>query len=165
MKDDTLTLTTENGFPYRADESDVDFIKKYKWRAYKDGNTYYISAYIEGRTRQLHRVLMNPPHGMVVDHINSDGLDNRRCNLRICTLTENRRNLRRHKTNKTGKIGVMNVPNGFRAHIWYGGYSFCLGTYESLDDAARIYDYAAVRLRGVFAKLNFPFPEITKETA
>jgi hypothetical protein len=54
----------------------------------------------------MHRMIMRPPKGMVVDHINGNGLDNRRCNLRICTRQENARNRRKHADGKSRFLGV-----------------------------------------------------------
>ena len=75
-----------------------------------DKNKHYISPRVEG-TGLLHRLLMKPPRNMVIDHINRNPLDNRRINLRICTVDENNRNLSLRKNNTSGNMGVYYKPD------------------------------------------------------
>lgn len=82
------------------DIEDIDTIKKYRWHVHlnkTNQNTFYAEAedYIskkERHTIKMHRIILNCPKDMVVDHINHDGLDNRKDNLRICTRRENSNN-------------------------------------------------------------------------
>ena len=107
-----------------------------------------------GKTIYLHRVIMNPPDGMVVDHINGDGLDNRRQNLRICTQRDNVKN-RKQNRNKALYKGVSMRSNGlYRARITNYGVSFSLGDFDTAEKAAEAYNKAALIKFGAFALLN-----------
>lgn len=104
----------------------------------------------------MHRFLMDAPAGKQVDHINGNGLDNRRANMRLCSGRENARN--RIGTARSGYKGVYQSRHGNR---WYASIraedrTHRLGAFETPEAAARAYDEAAVRFHGDFARLNFP---------
>lgn len=92
-----------------------------------------------------------------VDHINRDKLDDRWCNLRLATRSQNSANvaLRRHST--SGFIGVtFDKPrNKWRAQIRIDGRKVNLGRYVTAEEAARVYDAATLKEFGEFAELNF----------
>lgn len=116
-------------------------------------------AIVRGRTRRrLARAIMNAPDGMVVDHINGNPLDNRRANLRICTVKENNWNRRRRIGGSSGFKGVVRVGTRWRAIIWPNGKQIYLGSFAEPEEAARAYDRAAREEYGEFACLNFPDP-------
>lgn len=75
------------------DIEDVEKIRKYKW--YMNPKGY--AVYVNKRCIQMHRYIANPPQHLVIDHINRNKLDNRKCNLRICTQKENVANSSRHE--------------------------------------------------------------------
>ena len=93
---------------------------------------------------------------MVVDHINSDSLDNRRSNLRVCTVSQNNMNSAIGRNNKSGYKGVSwdKTNKKWRAGIKAKGKSVSLGSFNSKKDAARAYNEAAKKAYGEFAKLN-----------
>lgn len=99
-RDNTVTLV-------KIDSEDVELCRNHSWYPHHDpskpSNLIYIKS--TGGLR-LHRVVMNPSKYMVVDHINHDTLDNRKANLRICTVSENNKNLSLSKRNNSGYIGV-----------------------------------------------------------
>ena len=82
-------------------------------------------------TTPLHRWIVNCPKDKVVDHINRNTLDNRKCNLRICTQRENNCN----KRNNTKHIGVRKINNRYYARAVVNGKEISLGAYASLDEA------------------------------
>ena len=109
----------------------------------------------------LARYLMDPMPGFEVDHVNGDTLDSRRCNLRVASATENRRN--RKKANGRSRYkGVYQrtrKPGVWCAQIVVAkGKPWYLGSFQSELEAALAYDNAARRVFGEFAALNFPQP-------
>lgn len=90
-----------------------------------------------------------------VDHINGDPQDNRWCNLRKCSRSENARNKKKRVTNKSGFKGVYPVGKRYGAKIQYNGYPIYLGVFETPELAAQKYDRAAQHYHGNFANLNY----------
>jgi hypothetical protein len=91
------------------DDEDFHLVKNKKWRILNNhldrgytGNLYVIGSY----GKLLHRLILNAEKGQVVDHINGNGLDNRKCNLRFVTYSENMQNVHKVRDNKFGLIGV-----------------------------------------------------------
>lgn len=112
------------------------------------------------RTKQeLSRYIVEPEPGMVVDHINGDTLDNRRENLRVCTLGQNSIN-KRGKLSDTGYIGVTrdkrSKNNLFHAAVHLGRKKHYIGSFRSAREAAIARDAAAQLLHKEFAVYNFP---------
>jgi len=105
---------------------------------------------------RLHRLLTKAPEEAVVDHINGDPSDNRRCNLRITTQSGNLRNSRLRSDSTTGYKGVsLDKRDGmYRAYINYKGKQISLGYYDTPEEAAAAYDKAAVFYFGEFARTN-----------
>lgn len=100
---------------------------------------------------------MNAEATDLIDHINGDGLDCRKVNLRPCNHAENMRNRARHKNNKSGYKGVYwrEFCGKFAGQITCNGKREHLGYFTDKILAARAYDDAAKRLFGEFARLNF----------
>lgn len=149
------------------DDEDAERILAHKWTLHHDPtrrrDVGYAVRYIRkadgsGRTSiQMHREIMNAPGDMEVDHINGDGLDNRKANLRLATRAQNLRNTHRQK-GRTGYRGIYWHKRNqmFHAAIKCDGKKHSLGYYYDAEHAARAYDYAAYHLHGEFAALNFP---------
>lgn len=147
-----------------VDDEDYDKVlnaigKRAKWYAWcsTSAKFYAISG---GRYKSIHRVVMDAPNGMDVDHINGDALDNRKENLRICTRSENCRNKKVRSDSKSGYKGVNPNPNGrYQAYIGdptRKSQHIHLGYHATKEEAARAYDKKAIELHGEFANLNFP---------
>jgi len=137
------------------DSIDWDLVKAYNWTylLHRDGRQY---AFRRGRDRHivyLHREVTGRVAGMVTDHRNSNGLDNRRNNLRTCTTSQNNANRR-----PIGKFKGVKQSNSGRwiAVIKRNGVNKHIGTFDSAAEAAKAYDVHALRIFGEFAWLNFP---------
>jgi hypothetical protein len=139
------------------DEEDYDKIKNYKWGVYKYGNDFYIKRFKAGSVLALHRVVMENPYGVQIDHINHDTLDNRKCNLRFCTQSQNNQN--KKKTNRATSSKYKGVAwskkdKRFRAKITVNKKDIYLGNFRTEEDAAKAYNDAAAKYFGNFAFLN-----------
>jgi len=141
-----------------VDAEDYERVNRYKWCLSRTGKQLYAQRRTGGKTIRMHQFIMNPPKGMVVDHIDGNGLNNRRSNLRICTRPENNLNRRRHPRNTTGFKGVyQNKKTGkYSAQVCLKGKPTRLGSFVTAVEAARAYDRKAIELFGEFARLNFP---------
>lgn len=137
----------------KVDDDIYEQIKDLKWNAQgKDGYVTY-SFYNKGYPKilLLHRLIMNCPKGMVVDHINRDKLDNRVENLRICTQAQNSYNHARQSKNRYK--GVVKKGARWNAQIHYDNTTNYIGAYVTEEEAALAYNAEAIK-RGEFAKLN-----------
>lgn len=136
-----------------VDDDDFEDLSLYKWFAKKEGGIFYAARSYGAKrnTMKMHIYIMKPVDGFVIDHINGNGLDNRKSNLRICSHAENMRNRKLHKDNSSGYKGVSKNKGKYVARIM----QIYLGRYNNAIDAARAYDAKARELFGNFAKLNF----------
>ena len=142
-----------------VDAADYEWLSRYKWHVEEPGpGRFYASRATPGHARiGMHRAIMNPPKGMVVDHINGNGLDNRRCNLRICTPRQNSCNRSKHRHTKHRFIGVQPCgKNTYQATIMHKGKTHRGGTFTDEVEAAKARDRLALKLHGPYARLNFP---------
>jgi len=106
----------------------------------------------------MHRAIMQPPKGMVVDHIDGNGLDQRRANLRVGTQRRNSHNRRPSRWTSSRFKGVYfcKATRKWVATIGYEGKAIYLGSFDDEAEAARAYDRKARELFGAYAYLNFP---------
>jgi hypothetical protein len=151
------SITLTNGMIAYVDAADYDQISRYTWHLAGGG---YATRFEKRRLITMHRQIMNPPEGMVVDHVHGNRLDNTRAHLRICTPAENARNRIRKGGLPSRYIGVSlcKAPkkNKWSVKIPQDGRYKHIGRFEGELEAARAYDYAAVLYLDDFARLNFP---------
>lgn len=145
------------------DAEDAGKIEPHTWTLHKAHGTYYATRRTPRPNRKtilMHREVTDCPKGMMVDHINRNGLDNRRENLRVCTMSENMMNRSKTKQNSTGYKGVYKTGdsklNPYSSKICKNKKVYCLGHYRTPEEAAKAYDKKAIELFGEFAYLNFP---------
>jgi len=150
-----------------VDPDDYWRLSKHKWYAAKMNGCFYAVRGIvtkDGKRRHLpiHRCIIKVPDNMFVDHINHNGLDNRKANLRPATRAQNGRNRVKYKKRTyTSKYkGVSWHPGNkpWRAHIQSNQKLLSLGSFHHELQAARAYDRAAKKYHRQFASLNFPNP-------
>ena len=144
------------------DAEDYYRLNSFKWFLTGRLHKFYAARTIkiDGKTRiaRMHRDIMNPPDNLVVDHRNSDGLDNRRQNLRLATKSQNGCNSRKRKNTSSVYIGVhLRKKQGrWEAEITHNRKKIWLGSFDNEIAAAKAYDAAAKKYHGEFARLNFP---------
>jgi len=184
-----LVIESKHGtFIVLYDKEDEDLIKAHTWHISQGSKSnkdrYSVKTnipYLDSETkckryqrRYLSRLIMDPPKGMLVDHINGDTMDNRRSNLRICSKGENGRNRKiASKNNTSGFKGVSYRKKGpdminewsrpWQAYINYNKKRHHLGMFATAEEAARAYDSKAIKLHGEFARLNFPSEKNTEK--
>lgn len=149
------------------DDADFDWLNQWKWHAHKRGETFYAARAIKRKTNYMHRIIMNPPKGVDTDHIDRNGLNCQRSNLRTCNRSQNCRN-RSSRTNSYSQyVGVSYYKRDdfWTARIEVKGKSIYLGIFKKETDAALAYNDAAKKYHGEFANLNKVFcnPCIVKD--
>ena len=145
-----------------VDDADFEWLSQWKWCARPDRRNWYAMRRVwkngKSVTIWMHRQILNTPPGKETDHINSDGLDNRRCNLRMCTTSQNSGNARKcHKPTTSKYKGVYWNRIAYKWHVQIGqkGKRVHLGYFDSEIEAAQVYDRAALKYFGEFANINF----------
>jgi hypothetical protein len=159
-----MIIISKNGKEIIVDDDINPEILKYSWNAsLASGGVHYAKARIriskgKYKTETLHRVIMNAKKGECVDHINSNTLDNRKCNLRLCVHVDNLKNQKKPKNNTSGYKGVTFYKNlkkkPYRAYININYKQVYLGYYETAEEAGLAYNKAAIKYFNEFAKLN-----------
>ena len=141
------------------DASDVHLVSGFNWFALVLKNTVYAMSKGEKPERRnilMHRIIMRTPSDMVTDHIDSDGLNNRRVNLRLATRAQNNRNKRIQSRNTSGFKGVTwHKDRGkWRADIMLNGGAKFLGHFNDPELAHLAYCEASTKLHGEFARFS-----------
>ena len=141
-----------------VDDDDYEYLSQWRWCAVRDGNTTYACRYINEKNKypiliRMHRIIMNAPKRQEIDHIDHNGLNNQRSNLRFCTHQQNQANQRFKRKYKY--VGVFMSPDGlFGARIGANGQKYYLGYYKTIEEAAKAYNEASLRFHGENAYVN-----------
>lgn len=142
-----------------VDDSDYKWLSQWKWYATRQhSGTFYVTRNEKYITIPMHRQILGLEYkdGKYADHIDGDGLNNQRCNLRICTKAENNRNRKPNRKIKSSDFkGVRRAGRGWAAKIKYNGKRMHIGSFADEIKAAEAYDKKAKELFGKFAWLNF----------
>lgn len=152
---DMKTIRLTNGQEAIVDDEDFDRLSTIKWHGARSRNNTYAQ---NGRSPaiRMHRMVIDAPSGVFVDHINGNTLDNRKCNLRLCSNAENIRNSKRYSTNNSGLKGVSYIE--FRAKwaakITYNYKKHFLGYYMTKEEAFEAYKAKAKEFFGEYARFE-----------
>lgn len=133
-------VTLKSGLVMLVDAQDAPLARRYAWRVNAGGYASRNAHGDDGRqhTELFHRTIVGAPRDAYVDHINWDKLDNRRCNLRLVTKSQNGQNRRAAQpSSQTGIRGVQKCRDRYRARLKVMGKEIWLGTYLSLEEASR----------------------------
>jgi hypothetical protein len=155
MKKIELSKTGKNKGKYFAivDDEDYDLINTYNWSI--DIKQSYAMSKIQGKMVLMHRFIINTPFNKLTDHIDGDGLNNQKSNLRLATSQQNCGNRRPRGSSKY--LGVSYKKSVKKSKLrWEASISTkYIGIYETEIEAAKAYDIAAKNYYGEYANLNF----------
>jgi len=143
-----------------VDDEDYDHINSFRWFAHKERHGIYYAyrnASIKNSYTRMHRMILRARSNFEIDHINGNGLDNRRCNIRLCSHAENLRNQTRiHGKSKYKGVWWDKNNNKWSCGLTFNYKQIWIGRFISEIEAAKAYDNKAKELFGDFAYLNFP---------
>ena len=159
-----LIIESKHGtFTVQYDAEGAHKVEPYTWHVSEGHSTFYAYRQTPRPNRKqiaMHREIAECPKGKMVDHKNGNGLDNRRENLRVCTMSENMMNRGKTKFHSGKYKGVYDCgdskTNPYTAKIQKDNTVYHLGHYATPEEAARAYDAKAKELHGEYAYLNFP---------
>lgn len=162
IDDKTVAIALSQGKLCFIDRADMGIVKNYHWFAHRNGKTFYCMTHDWDKNGKrvfiaIHRLLINVPKGMQIDHVDRNGLNNTRKNLRECSPIENSHNKGVTSANKSGYKGVSfyTKHNKWRASLKCNGKEYYGGIYSCRIAAAYRYDQIARQVFGEFAYTNF----------
>lgn len=144
------------GYEAIIDADDVPLVEGYTWKAFVDKRRVYATTEIGGRKNKtgirMHRLIMGAPKGVDVDHIDHNGINNRRANMRLCTRSENLQNQRKRLDNTSGFKGVnyYKRTGRWRAYIMRDSKEQHLGYFDTPEEAHSAYCKASKEIHGEY---------------
>jgi len=142
-----------------VDPERYEELAKHKWFAKRCDGRFYAARSTKNKNVKMHQVIMGTEEGKVIDHINSNGLDNRKANVRFATSQQNSWNQRKQRGNSSSKykgVSWEKKRKEWRARITCNDKLIFIGCFNTEEAAAKAYDGKARELFGEFAWLNFP---------
>lgn len=143
-----------------VDDEDYEWLSQYKWYVHTGGYAarHTVQRDVGKQKRKnlyMHRIVLGVNGKEHCDHKNGNKLDNRKCNLRQATNSQNMWNSCKQKQNTSGYKGVFKHRDSWAARTSFHNKPIHIGTYSTKEEAARAYDEKAKELFGEFARLNF----------
>lgn len=155
-----MEIVLPKGMAVKIDEIDFDWLSAYRWC---DLRRRYVIGWVDGTKQLMHRVIMTKIVGHpllrseIIDHVDGDGFDCRRFNLRLCTQRQNLQNMRNLRGGSSQYKGVCwnKASKKWQSNCRFDGAKHTLGSFDNEIDAALCYDAAAREHFGEFAYTNF----------
>lgn len=148
-------ITLPNNKYTLVDDEDFVILSQYKWHSFKNRNTFYChrNIYLKNVKRScvtLHRQIMGNPKNKIIDHIDGNGLNNLRSNLRIVTNSQNLFNRGKQNNNTSGlkRISWHKREKKWRADIGINGKQITLGYFKTKEEAYKVYIEACKKYHG-----------------
>jgi len=155
------TIKLTKNYYALVDEEDFKKVNKINWYATEKRDKVYANTKNSKLQISMHRYILNiKDTKLYIDHINGNGLDNRKINLRLCSNSQNLANAPKSKNNISGYKGVVKVKrnyqlkNPFISSITKNGKAYHLGYFETAELAAAAYNKKAIELFEEFANIN-----------
>lgn len=142
------------------DDDDFERVNQFKWSfgVSKRDKTIYVKRrdWSKKEYIKLHRFILNAPKNKQVDHIDGNGLNNQKSNLRLCSQSENKRNSKIYSNNTSGYKGVTFSRSNSKwiARVMVNKKYVNFGSYKTKEEAAIAYNNAAIKHYGNFARIN-----------
>ncbi len=135
-----------------VDDDDYENLIRFKWSIIKLKRRSYARSVIVGKHYYMHRLIMDAPAGVEVDHVDHNGLNNSRSNLRFATRVQNIHNSRKRTDNKSGHVGVYwnKAHQKWNCQIGINGKRVFLGHSSDINEASEMYKKAAKNHFGEF---------------
>lgn len=156
------TITLSKGQIVMVDDSDFEYLNQFNWCTLKGKHTFYAFRMVGPKGKRtsvlMHREILNAPKGMECDHVDGNGLNNQRSNLRLATISQNRGNHIRKRPNATSKfigVSLCGATGKWVANIQVNKKYKHLGSHCNEIEAAKAYDAAALEHFKEFACPNF----------
>jgi hypothetical protein len=150
-----IEIELNHGLRAIIDAADYPLVAPYRWFASRvpKFRSWYAAARIEGKFIRMHRFLTGAAPGTQIDHRHGNGLDNRRCEIRFCTPSQNMANRAAALSSKTGLKGVICGADrdSFQAAIQKNRRRHYLGSFPTAELAHAAYVAAAKEIHGEFA--------------
>ena len=159
-EDCVIEINLTQGKVALIDKTDLEKVLPWKWCAHFECGRWYAYSSVtvgpyKSKLLRMHRIILEPPDGMEVDHVNHDGLDNRRYNIRIATRSQNLANRDRPVGRNYRYKGIYCIRNRPLRKPWTARLSKeKLGYFATEIEAAHAYNQAARERFGEFAVLN-----------
>ena len=153
----SVAIALPGGLAALVDAADADWLSAYRWRTIRIRRTWYAVRDDGSRLVYMHREIIGAPDGASVDHINGNGLDNRRCNLRLVTARENNINAAKRASCSSRYRGVdwCKSARAWRARVWVDGKERLVGYYTTEEEAAEARASVASAVYGQFARRSY----------
>ena len=163
-------IKATNGYDIKVDNEDFEWLNQWRWNVSESKNYLRVQRSIWHKDTKkkdcllMHRQIMEFPKEMHIDHINNDRLDNRKSNLRICTMNQNNKDYPKPRTNTSGYKGVHFAERNLKKKKslnkpWYAMIrvdckNIYLGYFETAEKAHIAYCTAALKYHGEFANFG-----------